>query len=99
MNYFIICATFHHARKVNFTPWLKMSTMIRENFETVFSQMAKNVLKLSTMVGENFEIYLCQMATNVLKLSKWEIIPITGIFMGFDVQIPDKRHILKMGKP
>ena len=48
---------------------LKLSTMVGENVEIYFSQMAKNTLKLSTMVGEIFEIYLPQMAKNAPKLS------------------------------
>ena len=35
---------------------LKLSTMVGENSEIYFPQIAKNALKLSTMVGEIYEI-------------------------------------------
>ena len=43
-------------------------TMVGENFEIYFSQMAKNTFKLSTMIDEIFEIYFFQMAKNAFKL-------------------------------
>ena len=36
--------------------WTGRHLDIRENFEILWSQLAKNTLKLSTMVAENFEI-------------------------------------------
>ena len=49
--------------------YITKSTMVGENFEICWPQVARNVFKLSTMVGEKFEICWPQMARNVLKLS------------------------------
>ena len=43
---------------------VKLSTMVGENFEIYYPQMAKNDLKWSTMVGENLKFYLFQMGKN-----------------------------------
>ena len=48
---------------------LKVSTVVKETFDTCLSQLAKIVLKLPTMVGENFIIHLSQMHGKALKLS------------------------------
>ena len=47
----------------------KLSTMVGENYDIYFSQMAKYALKLLTMLGENFDIYLPRMAKYALKFS------------------------------
>ena len=61
------------------TRWrLGLDTMVGENFEIFWSEMAgnwlklsiKNGRKLSTVVGEMCEMYLSEMAKNGLKLLK-----------------------------
>ena len=51
--------------------YLKLSTIVGENFEIYFSQMANNDLKLSTMGGENFEMYITQILKIILNYPPW----------------------------
>ena len=48
---------------------LKLSPMVRENFEIRFAQMSKNYPNSSTMADEILDIYVSQMSKSHLKLS------------------------------